>query len=223
MADEINLEDPKVKAAIKAALDDAKAEFAEDVEKERAKNAGLLEDLKKAQREARAAKEVTPEQLQAEAERADKAETELTEVKKQVNSLTKERDTAVQAKEKVEKAAIDFARSSEISAAIATSGIVPDLADAYTALIEKGAITELLDGKYVTRFGDKPVGDYVKEHLASDAGKHFKAAAMNGGGGAGGGGGSGAAAKTMAQSQFDAKPAKERAAIMEQGYTLVDG
>ena len=61
------------------------------------KYAGAMDDLKKAQRELRSAKEITPETHQAEVERADKAEQALTDATKQVKTLTGERDSAVKA------------------------------------------------------------------------------------------------------------------------------
>jgi hypothetical protein len=210
------------KAELDAAIEAAVAKVSEKVDELSSKNAGLLDDLKKAQREARAAKDIKPEDLQAESERADKAEAALAEATKNLKSITGERDKALKALETEQGAARTYALDAEINSAIASGNIVPALVPAFTAMVKQQAKADLVDGKYAVSIGDKPASDYIKTFLDSEDGKAFKAAPLNGGGGANGANGSGNSAKTMPRSQFDGLGQAERAAFAKEGGKVVD-
>ncbi|MBP6435756.1 MAG: hypothetical protein KA292_13950, partial [Sphingorhabdus sp.] len=139
-------------------LDKKVADLAAKLEAAEAKNAGLLDDLKKAQREARAKAEIKPEDLTAAEERADKAEAKARELEASVKSLTKERDTAAKALETEQSAARTYALDAEISGAIAAGQVVPALVPGLTALLRQQAKADLVDGKYAVQIGDKPAG-----------------------------------------------------------------
>lgn len=201
MADEITKAD--IDKAVKAAVDAAKAEAADEVEKERAKNQGLLDDLKKAQRELRAAKDITPEAHQAEIERADKAESELNEVRAALKKAEGERDKAVKSLETEQGAARNYALENELNSAIAEANIVPSLVPGFRAMMMTQAKAEMADGKYVVTIGDKPAKDHIKAFAESDEGKAWRAASINSGGGAPGSGGGKGGAQRISSQQYN--------------------
>lgn len=208
MADEINMEDPKVKAAIKAAAEsavaDARAAFDEEVAGLKNKNRELIGKLRDAQG-------VKPEDLAAAEQRAEKAETDLTEATKQIRALTSERDKAVKALEAEQGAARKFALENELNAAIAEGGIVPALAPAFRAMMAGQAKADLVDGAYTVTIGDKAAREHIKAFLDSDEGKAFKAASISGGGGAPGSGGSDGGGKTMTRAEYNQKAVSDPA------------
>lgn len=187
----------------------------ERLEASDAKNAGLLDDLKKAQREARAAKDITPEAHQAEIERADKAEAANADLTKQITALTKERDTAVKALETESTAARGYALEKEILDGIAAGNVVPALVPAFKALLAQSAKADLVDGKYAVTIGDKPASEYIKTFLEGDDGKAYRAATPNGGGNAPGG------ANTSSGKDYSKLPPTERiSAARADGLTV---
>lgn len=192
------------KADIDAAVAAATGAMDDKIEELSNKYAGAMDDLKKAQREVRAARDIKPEDLAAAEERADKAEAALKDANKQVGTLTKERDGAVKALETEQGAARGYALEAEIAGAIAAGNVVPALVPALKAMVMSQAKADLVDGKYAVTIGDKPAKEYLGAFLDSEDGKAFKAAAVNGGGGAGGGGGSQGGGKTMTKAEYDA-------------------
>lgn len=180
MADEKTFTQAELDAAIEKAVGPMRAKIDE-----------AMDEAKEAKRKLRAASEIKPEDLSAAEERADRAESKVTELTKQVSTLTKDHENAVKALEAEQGAARNFALEAEINAAIAAGNIVPALVPAFTAFVKQGAKADLVDGKYAVMIGDKPAAEHIKALLDSDDGKHFKAAPVNGGGGAQGGGGQG--------------------------------
>lgn len=191
-------------ADMEAAIAKAVGPLQAKIEELESKNSGLLDDLKKAQRELRAAKDITPEAHQAEVERADKVEAKLAELTAAHKALTAERDKAVKALEAEQSAARAYAIEAEVSKAIAEGNVVPALVPAFRALVAQGARAELADGRYSVLAADgKPIGETIKAILASEEGKHFVAAPANGGGGAPGSRGPAqGGVKTMTREQF---------------------
>lgn len=188
MADEKTITQADVDKAIKDALATAKAEWEADKETE---VAGLKKKNQELLNKVRAAGDITPEEVaRIEAER-DKALGEATDLKKQVGTLTKERDTAAKALEAETTAARTYALDAEINAAIAAGNVVPALVPAFTALLKTQAKADLVDGKYAVTIGDKPAAEHIKGFLESEDGKAYRAAPINGGGGAPGGKGGG--------------------------------
>jgi len=206
---------PEAKAAIKAAIDEARAAWESDTEGLKAKNKELLTKL-------RQAGEIKPEDLTAAEDRADKAEAALNEANKALKAATGERDKAVKALEAESGAARSYALEAEITDAIAKGNVVPALVPALKAMVAQQAKADLVDGKYAVMIGDKPARDYIGEFLDSDDGKHFKAAAQNGGGGAPGGGGGASGAKVVTRAQWDGMDHAARSNFSKDGGKVVD-
>lgn len=212
-------------ADIDAAIAKAVGPINDKLEASDAKNAGLLDDLKKAQRELRAAKDVTPEAHEAVVAERDKAEAALADLKKQVGDLTKRAEKAEKSLETEQSAARTYALDAEISGAIAAGNVVPALVPAFKALLATQAKADLVDGKYAVTIGDKPAGEHIKAFLDSDDGKAYRSAAANGGGGAPGGGGQGTGGKTMTRAAHRELVKSDAAAaskFMNEGGTLTD-
>lgn len=206
---------PEAKAAIKAAIDEARAAWESDTEGLKAKNKELLTKL-------RQAGEIKPEDLTAAEDRADKAEAALNEANKALKAATGERDKAVKALEAESGAARSYALEAEITDAIAKGNVVPALVPALKAMVAQQAKADLVDGKYAVMIGDKAARDYIGEFLDSDDGKHFKAAAQNGGGGAPGGGGGASGAKVVTRAQWDGMDHAARSNFSKDGGKVVD-
>lgn len=213
MAEEINMDDPKVKAAIKAAVDgalaDARAEFNDEVAGLKSKNRELIGKL-------RDANGVKPEDLTVAEQRAEKAEADLAEATKQVKALTGERDKAVKALEVEQGAARSYALEAELSGAIAEGNVVPSLVPALKAMLAGQAKADLADGKYSVTIGDKAAREHIKAFLDSDEGKAFKAANVSGGGGAPGSGGGGGGAAQITKSEYTRRITSGEAATINQ-------
>ena len=196
------------------------ATLTERLETTEAKNAGLLDDLKKAQRELRSAKDITPEAHQAEVDRADKAEAALAELSKQVKALSGERDKAVKALTDEQTAARSFALAAEVRGAMNKANILPDAAEAIEAFLRSGVSVDVDgQGQFVVKRGDKPLSEFAEEYFSSDASKWARAAPANSGGGAPGGGGTGSG-KAITREQFNAMNAKDRSQFFADGGAI---
>lgn len=202
-----------IKAAVESAAEDIRAEAEAEAERLRNKNKELLGKLRKAG-------DVTPEQVQEAEQRAEAAEQRAADLEKTLRTTTTERDSFKANWEKAEGAGKTFAQEAELSNAIATGRVIPELVPAFKALISQQAKTELVDGKYVVQIGDKSAADYVKGLLESDDGKHFRLAHDNSGGGTPGGGGGGEKGKTVTQAQLEAMPPKARSEFFASGGAL---
>lgn len=220
MADDKTITQADIDKAIKDALAEAKAEHEAETQGLKDKNRELLGKV-------RQLGDIKPEDLAAAEQRAEKLENDLADAKKSITALTKERDGALKERDgavktlETEKAtARNFARDADISAAIAAGNVVPGLVKGLTKLMQGEAVTDIVDGKYVTQIGDKPASEHIKAFLDSDDGKVYRAAPANGGGGAPGGSNSAPPAKTIKESEFSALSPKERAAKMAEGFVL---
>ncbi len=205
-------------ADIDKAIADAVGKVQESIDKLETKNEQLIGENRKLKRGA----EIKPEDLTAAEERAEKAETALAAANKTVKTLTTERDNAVKSLETEQGAARTYALDAEIAAGIAEGGVMPAYAGAYRALLkEQKPEVELVDGKYVSKIGGKPIRQFITDDLAGDNGKHFKAAPVNGGGGAQGGSG-GEGAKQVTRSAFDGMDAAGKMDFAKAGGKVVD-
>ncbi|API58090.1 hypothetical protein BSL82_01250 [Tardibacter chloracetimidivorans] len=219
MADELNMNDPKVKAAIKEAVAAAVAEATEGLE---AKNAELLTEKKDLQKKLRQQQDIKPEDLQAAEDARDKALSDLAEVQKQVKALTTERDKAVKALETENGFTQRLLIQDGLKTALLANGVKDeDFIDSLTAKFSGGASIKVDGDSRLAMYGDKPLGDFIKEWAASDTGKKFVAAPGNSGGGAGGGG-QGGGGKTVTRQQWDGMDHGARAAFAKDGGKVVD-
>lgn len=179
---DIDLSSPEVKAAIKAAVDEA----TDGLIKKRDELLGEVKQLRKGQ-------EIKPEQLEAIESERDQLQDQLKQANKE---LKKAQDAAKSATEALEGES-NFTRSllidNGLTAELTKAGVTnPALLKAAIAL-HKGSVTIEADGdKRIAKVGDKSLSDHLKEWAGSDEGKHFVAAQNNSGGGANGGKGGGA-------------------------------
>jgi ABC-type transporter Mla subunit MlaD len=169
--------DPEVKAAIAAAVEEATTGLVE-------KNKELVGKLNKAKRGA----EIDPAEHQALADQVDKLTGELAAAQKQAKDATKAAETAAKqlADESgfTQRLLIDNGLVGELTKHGVTNAVHLKAAQAML----RGSVQIVADGENrIAKVGDKALGDYVKEWAAGDEGKHFVTAAQNGGGGALGG------------------------------------
>lgn len=113
-----------------------------------------------------------------------------------------------------------------LTAALVKANVSPSLMSAAQALIQsefKGEVGDN-DGTPFAKFDGKNVNEFVTDWASSETGKHFVSAKSNSGGGSNGASGQGNAdgEKTMARSEFDALPAKDKMEFSKDGGKLTD-
>lgn len=168
------------------------------------KYSGAIDDLKKAQREARAAKDIKPEDLAAAEDRAEKAEKALAEAQKEVKVITTRAEKAEKALESESAFTQRLLISDGLKSALIASGVKDeDFIDSLSAKFASGASIKVEGETRVAMYGDKPLADHVKEWAGTDAGRKFVAAPVNGGGGANGGQGGGGGSNPFAKETFN--------------------
>lgn len=169
--------DPEAQAAIAAAVEAAVAPLT-------AKRDELLGEVKKLRKSA----EISPDQLATvEAER-DKALADLSVAQKAAKDATKVAEAAQKQLADESTYTQNLLIDNGLVAELTKHGITnPVHLKAAQALLRAG-VQVVADGdKRIVKFGDKPLGDAVKEWAAGDEGKHFVSAPNNAGGGAPGG------------------------------------
>lgn len=182
-----------VQDAVDAALATAREEHDSEVERLNNKNTELLGKLKKAREGGDNAGEV--ERLETELAGVQKqlgeANTKLRTTERQLATVTGERDTAVTERDTAVSQRDNEFKNNALSSALAEAKVAPHFMDAAKALLN-GKLAVEVNGDERTILADgKPVGDFIKEWAASDAGKHYVIAPANGGGGATGPNGNG--------------------------------
>lgn len=194
MADEKTYTQADIDAAVEKAVGPLKSKLDE-----------VMDEAKEAKRKLRAAGEITPETLSAAEDRAEKAEARVKELEKQNGTLTKERDTAAKALETEQGFTQKLLIQDGLKSALLANGVKDeDFIDTLTAKFAVGATVVAEGDARVAKIGDKAVADAIKEWAASDAGKKFVAAPVNGGGGApGSGGAKGGAANPFAKDSYN--------------------
>ena len=175
----IDLNDPEVKDAIAAAVEQATQGLV-------TKNADLLRDLRKAKSGAT----VDPAEVQKlEDENATlKTQvTELTRAKTKAEGLAERATKDLQAEQsQTQRLLVDTG----LNDALAKAGVTnPGYLKAVKSMLAMQAKVEVEGDARVVKIDGKALPDYVKEWSTSDDGKHFVAAPGNSGGGSGGGGG----------------------------------
>lgn len=167
--------------------------------------------------------EIKPEDLAAAEERADKAESALAEQGKQIKALTTDRDKAVKALETESGFTHKLVAENGVIKALADNGVTdPAYLEAAKAM-HLGAVKVVAEGD--TRkamYGDKELGDAIKEWASGDVGKKFVSAPNNSGGGAPGGKGGEGGGKVATRAQFDAMDQGARASFAKDGGKVVD-
>lgn len=205
---------PKTAEEIQAMIDEAVSGLKAKNDELIASNKALKADLRKTQ-------EVKPEDLTAAEERADKAEAEA---KRLAGELTKAQKIAETAAKSLETEASFTKRllvENGLREQLAANGVTHAVHQKAAMALLAGQVDVVAEGDTrIAKFGDKALADAVKEWASGDEGKHFVSAPDNSGGGARGGRG-GETGKTISESAFNALGAKDRAAHMADGFSIV--
>lgn len=209
----IDLNDPEVKAAIKAAADAAVSEATAGL---LAKNQELLGKVKKLQKDAA----IDPAEYQALSEAKDTAEAKLAEALKTVKQATAQAEKDRKALEAetgyVSKLLID----NGLTDALLKAGVKPEMSKAVKAMLAGQVSLKVEGDKRLAVVGDKALGDFVTEWAQSDEGKHFVAAPANQGGGANGGAQGAGKSKVMARAAYEQLQPDQKMAFIKDGGKL---
>lgn len=217
-----------VNGLVAAALATQAEEHEAEVTRLNNKNTELLGKLRKA-RDGDNAEEVNrlETELTETQGKLRTAESELRTAKRDLATVTSERDTARTAHEAESNFARNMIVENGLTAALIEANVAPEFMEAARAMLAPSVSVKVEGENRNAVAGDKPVLDYVKEWATSDKGKHFVAASPNGGGATGEtkkpGGGSGkkigemsepervAHFNAVGQVEFDRQLAAERA------------
>jgi len=209
----VDLNDPEVKAAIKAAADAAVSEATAGLI---AKNQELLGKVKKLQKDAA----IDPAEYQALSEAKDTAEAKLAEALKTVKQATSQAEKDRKALEAetgyVSKLLID----NGLTDALLKAGVKPEMSKAVKAMLAGQVSLKVEGDKRLAVVGDKALGDFVTEWAQSDEGKHFVAAPANQGGGANGGAQGAGKSKVMARAAYEQLQPEQKMAFIKDGGKL---
>jgi uncharacterized protein YoxC len=219
MADDKTYTKEQLDAEIAKAVEKATG----DVDGLKAKVEELIGDNKKLKSDLRKTQEIKPEDVAA-------LESELEATRAKVSELTKAATEAAKAKEKAEKALESETGFTQrlliqdgIKSALLANGVKDeDFIDSLSAKFSAGASIVVDGDARKAMYGDKPLGDFIKEWAGSDVGKKFVAAPANSGGGAEGGSRGGGNGKTVTRQAFEAMPHSDRAAFAKEGGKVVD-
>lgn len=180
-----------VTAAVNEALEAASATHEAEIEGLKKKNTDLLGRIRKLREggDGNDTGEITrlENELEESQGKLRVAESELRQVRRDLSRVEGERDTARNGLEVESSFSRTMLVENGLTAALAEANVAPHFMEAARALLGK-QVTVKVDGDNRTAVGpsDKPLGEFVKEWAASEAGKHMVAAPANGGGGANG-------------------------------------
>lgn len=208
----------------KADLDKAIKDAVEEATKGLKDNLNAaLDEAKEAKRKLRSASEIKPEDLTAAEERADKAEARIKELEKQAKDATAAAEKATKALETESGFTQRLLIQDGLKSALIANGVKDeDFIDSLTAKFAGGAKVVIEGEERKAMYGDKPLGDFIKEWAGSDAGKKFTQAPINSGGLAPGGKGQNEGGKTITRPEFDAMSQPDRMKFSSDGGKVVD-
>lgn len=178
--------DPETKAAVKAAIKAALAEQAEEHELEiqglKDKNKELIGKLKAAKSGGEGGEVDSAEvaRLEGELREAKKA---LRAAEKRASDAEEERDTATARADTEAGVTKTLLTENGLTTALTKANVKPELLPAVTALLSGKVEIKEVAGKREAQVNGKPLSDFITEWAASDEGKHYVAAPLNGGGG----------------------------------------
>jgi hypothetical protein len=182
------------------AIAEAVGKVQESIDKLEKKNEELIGENRKLKRGA----EIKPEDLQAAEERADKAEAALSAAQKDLKAATQRAEKAEKSLETEGAFTQKLLIQDGLKSALIANGVKDeDYIDSLTAKFASGAKIVSEGEERKAMYGDKPLGDFIKEWAGTDAGKKFVAAPTNSGGLAPGSLKMKADAKTMTRSAYD--------------------
>lgn len=198
--------DPDTIKAVKAAVDAALEEAAEEHESDKAglvkKNGDLIARLKKA-REGKADLE-SVEKLEADLETA---KSELAAAKKTITKAEKDRDAFKAAADTEAAAAKRLVCEGSLTNELVAAGVKKEFMPAVQKLLAD-KVEQTIDGdKRSATVAGKPLSEFVKAWSQSDEGKIYVTAPANGGGNAPGGSANTGKTKTIiAKADYEANP-----------------
>lgn len=208
---EIDLNSPEVKAAIKAAIDEATSGLI-------AKRDELLGEVKKL----RKGQEISPDDYQKLKDENDDLNDKLVEANKSIKLVTSEIEKERKAKEGESKFVQQLLIENGLTEALQKANVKPELAKAAKALFAGQAQIKIDGENRSALIGDKAIADYIGEWAKSDEGKHFVLAPINGGGDASGGGNNKPVAKTATRAEFEAFAPTQKMEFSKTGGTITE-
>jgi cell shape-determining protein MreC len=206
MSEKIDLNDPEVKAAIQAAVEEATAPLL-------AKRDQLLAENKKLKKDSA----ISPEDY-AEIERErDELKAQNTKLGKDLKTATEAADKATNDLKSEQNFTTNLLKDNGLTDALTKAGVTNAVNLKAARAMLGGQVQIVVEGdQRIAKVGDKPLADFIGEWAKTDEGKHFVAAPGNsGGGGQGGQGGGGQGGKV--EGKIDGTDA-ERAAHFATKY-----
>lgn len=208
----IDLNDPEVKAAIKAAVDEAVAGL-------QTKNAELLAKLKKATKDA----QIDPSEHAALQSELDATQAKLAEAVKAAKAANTEAEKVKKAYESESKLTHNLLVENGLTDALTKAGVTNPVHLRAAKAMLAGQVQLIAEGENrIAKVGEKPLADYVSDWAKGDEGKYFVAAQQNGGGGAPGGAGKGGNVKTLSRTAFDGLDVMAKSKFIADGGTVTD-
>lgn len=185
-------DDPDTKAAVQAAIDAALEEAREEHESEVArlnnKNSELLGKLAKARKDNGGDNTEEISRLERELDETKHelgaAQSKLRVAERDLKRASEERDAAARERDSERENYRNEFVENRLTSALSENNVASIHTDAVKALLKaKNKITVEGEGdERQVLVNGKPLGDFVKEYAASDAGKHYVVAPANSGG-----------------------------------------
>jgi hypothetical protein len=172
----LDLNDPEVKAALEAAVEEAVAGL-------KKKNAELLRKIESSK------DSIKPEDHERALKERDDALAKLEAAGKKAKDMEAANATLSESLKGEQSALERILVDDGLTNALVKAGVRPEFLDASKALLRAGVKVVKEGDERKVLVGDKPIAESVTAWVGSDAGKHFVAAPANAGGGAGGGAG----------------------------------
>lgn len=171
-----------VKAAIKAALAEQAEEHEADVQGLKDKNKELVGKLKAAKNgEGGEVDSAEVARLEGELRESKKA---LRAAEKRATDAEEERDAATTRADTEAGVTKSLLTENGLTAALTKANVKTELLPGAIAMLSGKVEIKEVAGKREAQVNGKSLGDFVTEWAASDEGKHYVAAPLNGGGGA---------------------------------------
>lgn len=204
--------DADVKAAIKAAVDEAVAGL-------QTKNAELLAKLKKATKDA----QIDPSEHAALQSELDATQAKLAEAVKAAKAANTEAEKVKKAYESESKLTHNLLVENGLTDALTKAGVTNPVHLRAAKAMLSGQVQLVAEGdNRIAKVGDKALADYVGEWAKGEEGKYFVAAQQNGGGGAPGGAGKGGNVKSLTRTAFDGLDVAAKSKFIADGGTVTD-
>ena len=204
--------DADVKAAIKAAVDEAVAGL-------QTKNAELLAKLKKATKDA----QIDPSEHAALQSELDATQAKLAEATKALKAANAETEKVKKAYESESKLTHNLLVENGLTDALTKAGVTNPVHLRAAKAMLSGQVQLVAEGdNRIAKVGDKALADYVGEWAKGEEGKYFVAAQQNGGGGAPGGAGKGGNVKSLTRTAFDGLDVAAKSKFIADGGTVTD-